>query len=790
MKPTFYTRYALLILACFLFTTPWVITSARRAVEQNSNRVSDWLPESFDATQRLRWFQKHFAADDLLVISWEGCTFDDPRLPQLAEKLRQPVAVGHQRQVVFQRQVITGPEALARLRRPPLELSRQAAQLRLQGWVVGKDLQHTCLVYLITKEGWKYRDLLVQHIRDCADQVEGLSSHALRMAGSIIDSVTIDQASQKNLRVMMTCSFAIGCLLLGLLFRSWVLMGMVFLTAFYCQQLSLSLVYSTGGHMDSVMLMIPSLIYVLTISAGVHLAHYYLDAVSEGGISGAAERAVHKALLPCGLAATTTTMGLGSLTISFLNPVSNFGAYAALGVLVTTLCVFLLFPALLTTLPSASRAVSSHTHAPWSRTQSFVTRYANLILCVAALGLGAGLWGVFHFRSSARVHDFFAAEAPIIQDYDWLEERIGPLVPLEVVLRFPIDYKTAGYSLLDRLRVVGATHGALAETPGVGAVVSPLNFAPRIPRRGTNAWDVSREALLNQQLEKNLTNFRDMGFYRELEQEQLWRISARAYAGHGLEYADLLQELRAAVDPILLRNQQRGLGAIAAVYCGGVPLVQQAQEQMLLDLAHSFSLAFGLIAIMMIGLQLVGARAEFAAARGWTETTVLVLRRTAAGLLAMIPNILPCVLVLGGMGLAGLKLEVGSLMTASVALGIAVDDTLHFITWFRRGLQRGDSRPQAVRYAYVRCAAAMTLTTLVCGLGLLSFAWSEFIPIARFAWVMFAMLVSALVADLLVLPALLLSRLGAIFEPARRLDNPVAPLPGEGEGPCDVKKGS
>lgn len=109
-------------------------------------------------------------------------------------------------------------------------------------------------------------------------------------------------------------------------------------------------------------------------------------------------------------------------------------------------------------------------------------------------------------------------------------------------------------------------------------------------------------------------------------------------------------------------------------------------------------------------------------------------------------------------------------MTASAALGIAVDDTLHFITWFRRGLGRGMARDQAVRFAYGRCGRAMFQTSMICGLGLLLFALSGFIPVRRFALMMFALLTLALAGDLVVLPALLVGPLGRVFRPGTPLE--------------------
>jgi hypothetical protein len=123
------------------------------------------------------------------------------------------------------------------------------------------------------------------------------------------------------------------------------------------------------------------------------------------------------------------------------------------------------------------------------------------------------------------------------------------------------------------------------------------------------------------------------------------------------------------------------------------------------------------------------------------------------------------------MGWAGFEIEVGSMLTATAALGIAVDDTLHFIAAFGRAMRAGLSRREAVLSAYHRCGAAMIQTSLICGLGLLVFTLSPFVPIARFGWLMGAMLGTALVGDLIILPAVLIGPIGKIFE-QRRPGNP------------------
>jgi len=94
---------------------------------------------------------------------------------------------------------------------------------------------------------------------------------------------------------------------------------------------------------------------------------------------------------------------------------------------------------------------------------------------------------------------------------------------------------------------------------------------------------------------------------------------------------------------------------------------------------------------------------------------------------------------------------------------VAVDDTVHFLTWFRRGVQQGLDRVQAVMLAYDRCATAMLQTTIIGGLGLAVFATSTFTPTQQFGYLMISMLGAALVGDLLLLPAILAGPLGKFF---------------------------
>lgn len=129
----------------------------------------------------------------------------------------------------------------------------------------------------------------------------------------------------------------------------------------------------------------------------------------------------------------------------------------------------------------------------------------------------------------------------------------------------------------------------------------------------------------------------------------------------------------------------------------------------------------------------------------------------------MIPNVFPVVVVFGFMAYRGIKVDIGSMMTASVAMGVAVDDTIHFLTWYREALKKGLERLEAIKVAYTKVATAMTQTTLIAGFGLSAFAFSTFTPTQRFGTLMLFLLAAALIGDLIILPAVLASPLGKYF---------------------------
>ncbi len=904
-SPTFYQRHYLWVIAIFVLGIPALVWGMILSNRSNNNNIKQWLPGEIDATQDYYFFVDHFGTDEFALVSWRGCTLDDPRLTRFVEK------VNNHRQkdgTDLFATVKSGPLLIETLTGKPFHLDRKDAIERLKGVAIGADGNLTGAIVQLTHEGDMNRRVAVQTMRRLAQEATGIvdedeeanngflqlvwkllehvfappppiGENFLHMAGDAVTNAEVDIASQQAILSLMHWCMAIslGCACFGL--RKISLVFIVFFVSLYSSCLAESMVPWLGGNMNLILVVMPVLIYVLTLSAGVHIVNYYRDAAAQFGESGAPLRAVQHGWLPCTLAAGTTAIGLGSLCVSNIKPVKDFGVFASLGIMTTLVLLFLLLPSMLV----ASQRIDAWRQArrpshkvkprkpPSLRAEELATRcgrwvvnwHVTMVTACTAVLIFFGI-GVFWINTSVKPARFFDAESRLIKDYRWLadEDRFGPQVPIELIV--DINKKDAPLNTLDQLELVDALQDHLKQIPIVegdvngprliGSTMSAVTFAPPLKDL------LGRERFItNERLEKNREAFRKVSFYSDFEatpevepgsesesnadtvQHELWRISARV-ARTDKDYDEIVRAVREDVNEFLEQRRQdretqvqkhmqsfesnlatveeklqqmnvapdqleahranelfnienvfqRQINAllvdalkpkadelvaqfkaargdlqkeaafvkkavamiddtdgVSITYTGMVPLFHEAQNELLTSLFESFLLAFVLIWVLMI----------------------IWFRSVSAGFVTMLPNIFPAAIIFGFMGWTGRIVDIGSMMTASVAMGIAVDDTVHYLTWFRRGLSEGKPRIDALLHAYRRCAIAMTQTTMIAGFGIVVFWLSPFQPVSQFGLLMFVLLIAALVGDLVFLPAMLAGPAGRLFQPKDKAES-------------------
>jgi predicted RND superfamily exporter protein len=267
----------------------------------------------------------------------------------------------------------------------------------------------------------------------------------------------------------------------------------------------------------------------------------------------------------------------------------------------------------------------------------------------------------------------------------------------------------------------------------VESVVSSLTFLPttRIARSETEA---------TQQLATAKTLGQEFKFHNiRRDGTGGWRTTAFVSALGEIDYVQMMRQLESAISEVAIVDS-RGDASPQIQVSGLMPLVHEIQQQLLRDLFTSFLTAFALIAVVM----------------------TIVQAGVFSGLLSMIPNVFPALTLFGFLGWIERPLDIGSIMTASVAMGIAVDDTLHFLSFYQREIALGRTRMESLLSSYQQCGRALIQTTMICGSGIAIFGFSQFVPTSGFAWMTGLLLAAALVGDLILLPALLLSPFGKL----------------------------
>ena len=785
-RTNFYQRFSVGIMAILVFLLPMVVVGAIKAKSNNRNDVKGWLPAEYQETQTYRFFRQNFQGEEFILVSWEGCTMADPRLEMLARKLLPPPeeASRIERPLYF-KTAQTGPRAVARMCQEPLNLEREEAISRLTGAIIGPppagiaagaagddlNLRKTCLVLTLADMARTNLHGAIDEIHKVATTECGIPDSAIHMGGPPVDNVSIDKAGQTSVTILFGLSLVVGFFVSWFSLKSKTLVAMVIASGVYSMFASLALVWYSGYPVDAILLTMPSLVYVATTSGAIHLANYYRDQLAETGVQeGAAGRAVHHALLPLSLATGTTAIGLATLAVSELVPIRMFGIFSAAGVLVSFIILVTFMPAALELFPPKLRVgklADDEQVDGWKPIESsrwwavgeWITRHHALATAACLLVMAAIGYGMTRVESSVQLMRLFSRKAQIRTDYAWLESHLGPLVPMEILVR--IDEKCP-LNFLERMELVDEIQREIGALGEVGSSLSTVTFGRSLDMAsgGEGLRAKLARSTLNKSLMRHRNDFLAGDYLREAtvtdadgtrHSQELWRISARVSAIQEVDYALFKADLQKKIDPVLARLDSEGVDGVTVNYTGLVPLVYKAQHSLLENLKIGFVFDFAIIVAVMI----------------------VLCRAFSAGLVLLLPAAFPAILVFGGLGWANalskwlqtgnVFIDIGSVMAPSVALGVTVDDVVHFKLWFRRGIADGLDRRQATMLAYKGCARAMYQSWGVIGIGLSVFSLSPFGPTQRFGHMMLAMLTIALVGNLVLMPALLSGPLGAVF---------------------------
>jgi predicted RND superfamily exporter protein len=470
-----------------------------------------------------------------------------------------------------------------------------------------------------------------------------------------------------------------------------------------------------------------SLLLIMTLAIVIHLVVRYrelhnahLDMDKQELIV----RTMRSKAMPCLFTTLTTMVAFGSLIVSDIRPVIDFGWMMAIGMVLGLVLSFLAFPMIMSLLPRMNKKPLSARTPVTTYFARLTDAYGDKILLVAAALMILALLGLPRLSVENRFIDYFDKDTEIHQGMKNIDARLGGTTPVEVIVEGLGKAYWSDPGVRDH---AAAIHKFLNDLPETGKVLSmdtimrvfeevnvgiPLdNFYLSLMRRQMPD-DVKRQVITP---------------YLSEQHDQL-RFTLRVRESDpDLNRQALIETIRGhLVDDMGLAPEQVHVSGMLVLY-----------NNMLQSLFRS--------QILTIGAVLLAVMFMF----------VLVFRSLRLAMIAIIPNTIPAVFILGAMGWAGIPLDMMTITIAAIAIGIGVDDTIHYVHRFCKEFDEDRDYRAAMFRSHASIGRAMLYTTVIITAGFSVLSLSNFVPTIYFGLFTGFAMIAALAADLTVLPKLL-----------------------------------
>ena len=492
---------------------------------------------------------------------------------------------------------------------------------------------------------------------------------------------------------------------------------------------TLGIMVATGKAVDVMTVVLPTILFVVGISDVVHVLTRYYD---ERRADATHQTAMHRAFREVGLATflTSLTTALGFLTLltSSIGPVHDFGVYAAVGVGVAYVLAFTLLPSVMVLAPPpviSKRGTgvfwngALHKGLRWTLRNKGMLAVAWVGIAGASVVLGSAL------RVDNKLIEDLRDDDPFRKQFVFFEREFAGVRPFELSVTLP-DAADSPASL----QALDALEQYLKTDYGVGALVGPAT-AVRMAHRG---YMGDREAYYaipedNRVLGKVLRLMKRSGQWNLLVAEDGQRV--RVFGKVEDNGSQAIQVKNDKLDAWCIENMPEGS---ACKVTGTAPLVDVNNASLASDMVGGLGLA--LVAVAIIAGLLF-----------WSGAMVV---------LCLITNLLPLAMIAAVMVLMDVDLKVTSGIIFTVAFGIAVDDTIHFLSKLRLQLSQGRTLPVAIKRSFLATGKAIVVTSLIlCG-GFLTLTSSSFLGTFHIGFLISLTLLFAVVADLTFLPWMVL----------------------------------
>lgn len=502
-----------------------------------------------------------------------------------------------------------------------------------------------------------------------------------------------------------------------------------------------------------------SLLLIITLSLVIHLIVRYREVSEQTPDASQFElvsETVRSKFLPCVYTAVTTIVAFGSLLVSGIRPVIDFGWMMVIGISISFFLAFTLFPAALMLLPKQQHeSKGNFTATIMTSVAQFIQNHSKATLLLFIVLAGIGLSGLPQLSVENRFIDYYKEDTEIFQGMSLIDQKLGGTTPMDIIIDAPVFEESAemvsgleddffeedefndddsdditsssywfnSYGLLD----IAEIHAYLESLPETGKVLS-IDTGMRMLQTINEGepFDDFKLAVVYKRLPDSVRQSL-ITPYLSADGNQL-RFSIRIYeSDKNLKRQQLIDTIRThLVDELDLQPEQVNISGMAVLY-----------NNLLQSLFKSQILTIGVVFIAILLM-----------------FTVL-FRAIRLSIATIVPNMIAAGLILGLMGWIGIPLDIMTITISAISIGIGVDDSIHYIHRFREEYAIDQDYWPAIKRTHNSIGHALYYTTVTVVLGFSILALSNFVPTIYFGLLSGLAMTTALIANLMLLPILI-----------------------------------
>ena len=729
------------VLACLLlFTAVMTVFAVDVPVEQDTRSMSAQQPVQLADHER---FLDLFGDDEDLLLSVTPPQLLTPAtlalLTEITQRLegmagvRRVLSLSNARQLVSGRYGAEERPLLPQAYNTDFASTTQAAlkaNPEYEGLLISAD--HKTAGLLITLKDQRgdpaQRHRLIGEVRKLmASLAERAEFH---LTGVGVQQNDVASYIQRDQQVILPLVAIVLMIMLALIFRRFSGILLPLLATGISLIWTMGLYTLCGLELNTITSLLSPVVMVLAVSNSIHLYNgwLHLDGGDDRRVILLADK-VDQLLVPCLFTALTTALGLISLTISSVPAVRQFGLFAAVGVMISFFVTLTLVPVALSYLPLPGRRYQEGIGLLRWMLQAIANltiRHPRAIILIATLLVGVSLAGLPKLQNNTALVAFLNSDAPLAIDTRYIDAHLAGVNALEFMLDKQDGSPLAGHADYAKFEEFEALAHQQQPVASVFSILSLLRQLHHAESGNSKSELPADDDELRYELDL-------LGMAEDRSMQSRFLTPDLQTARVSVWLHDVGSRSAAVVTKNLLDQGRTLLGPdYRLTPTGSFYQMNLDSNRLVTDMIKSFSLSIGLVLLSIL----------------------VLLRSLRMTLLAMIPNVIPIIWTMGLMGFCGIDLSTGTAMIGAVVIGLAVDDTIHYMVHYRRTYAGVASK--AVMNTTTQTGRALMIASLVLAVGFWVGCFSSFKPTIYFSLLVGGTLLGALICDLLVLPACLI----------------------------------